>query len=147
MSASTSAEGVPDRRSRPHRVLLVGGVVIAAIVWLVWPNLPGPLVLNTGTSHHLVTVTIDSLRVGHSDIDIDITDRAGAPIGHAAVRIQADQPLMGYAGQPVAAVPAGGHRFHVAALPLMMTGPWELRLSIEAHDGVDQLTLPIWVGG
>ncbi|MGO4613908.1 hypothetical protein AB4305_07005 [Nocardia sp. 2YAB30] len=121
--------------------------MIAVIFWVVWPSPPGPLVLNTGTSHHLVTVTIDSLRIGNTDIDIDITDRAGTSIGHAAVQIQANQPIMGYAGQPVAAVPAGRHRFHAVALPLMMTGPWELRLSIEAHDGVDQLTLPLWVGG
>jgi len=138
-------------RTTDRRVLLAGGVaiviVIATIAWLVRPSPSGPLVLKSGTPHHLVTVTIDSLRIGSTDIDIAVTDRAGATKDHAAVRIQVNQPLMGYAGQPVAAVAAGPGRFHAAAVLLMMTGPWELRLSIDEHDGVDELAVPLWVGG
>ncbi|MFX0577647.1 FixH family protein [Nocardia nepalensis] len=146
MSAPESAIRTTDRR-----VLLAGGavlvVVIAAIAWLVWPRPSGALVLKSGTPHHLVTVTIDNLRIGSTDIDITVTDRAGATKGHAAVRIQASQPLMGYAGQPIMVVAAEPGHFHAAAVPLMMTGPWELRLSIDEHDGVDELTVPLWVGG
>jgi hypothetical protein len=146
MSAPESASRTTDRR-----VLLAGGavlvVVIAAIAWLVRPSPSGPLVLKSGTPHHLVTVTIDNLRIGSTDIDITVTDRTGATKDHAAVRLQANQPLMGYAGQPIAAVAAEPGHFHAAAVPLMMTGPWELHLSIDEHDGVDELTVPLWVGG
>ncbi|WP_433205226.1 FixH family protein [Nocardia sp. CA-107356] len=146
MSVTESAARTTDRR-----VLLAGGaalvIVIAAIAWLLWPSQSGPLVLKSGTPHHLVTVTIDSLRIGSTDIDIAVTDRTGVTKDHAAVRIQVNQPLMGYAGQSVTAVAAGPGRFHAVAVPLMMTGPWELRLSIDDHDGVDELTVPLWVGG
>ncbi|MFD0360197.1 FixH family protein [Nocardia sp. GCM10030253] len=148
MSATTQAT---DAGPRSRRVLVAGAVVIAVVIaalgWLVWPSAPEPMVLNTGTPHHLVTLTIDNVRLGNTDIDVTVTDRAGAPIDHAAVRIQANQLLMGHAGQPVAAAPSGPGRFHAFAVPLMMTGPWDLRLTIDTHHGVDQLTLPLWVGG
>ncbi|GAA5109033.1 FixH family protein [Nocardia iowensis] len=134
---------------RPLRVLAIAGavLVLVAIGWLVWPRSPAPVVLNAGTPQHLVTVTIDSLRIGDTAVDVTVTDRAGTPIDHAAVQVQAIQPLMGHAGPPVPASSAGSGRFRAAAVSLMMTGPWELRLSIDAHHGVDQLTLPLWVGG
>ncbi|MGW4772409.1 hypothetical protein ACWEO2_30775 [Nocardia sp. NPDC004278] len=146
MSGSESGVRTTDRR-----LLLAGGaavaIVLAAVIWLVWPSPAGPLVLKSGTPSHLVTVAIDNLRIGSTDIDITVTDRAGASKDHVAVRIQANQPLMGHAGQPIAAVPAGTGRFHAAAVPLMMTGPWELRLSIDEHGSVDELAVPLWVGG
>ncbi|PXX60957.1 YtkA-like protein [Nocardia tenerifensis] len=122
-------------------------IVVAVIGWLVWPSPPEPVVLKTGTPQHLVTVTIDSLRLGDTAVDIAVTDRDGAPVDHAAVRIQANQPLMGHAGTPVQAAASGPGRFHAASVPLMMTGPWELRLLIDAHNAVDQVTVPLWVGG
>ncbi|MFQ6329874.1 FixH family protein [Nocardia sp. CWNU-33] len=135
---------------RPGVLVGGGGVVIAVIAvigWLVWPRSPAPVVLNTGTPQHLVTVTVDRLRLGTTDIDITITDRAGVPIDHGAVLLQANQPLMGHAGQPVTAAPMSPGHFHAAGVALMMTGPWDLRLSIDTHDGGEQLTLPVWVGG
>ncbi|WP_433715372.1 hypothetical protein ACQP2U_15960 [Nocardia sp. CA-084685] len=132
-------------------VLLAGGavvvIVLAAIAWFVWPRPSGPLVLKTGSPQHLVTVSIDSVRIGSTAIDITVTDRIGATKDHAAVSIQANQPLMGHAGEPVAAMATGPGHFHAAAVPLMMTGPWELRLSIDEHDSIDELAVPIWVGG
>ncbi|MFB8277842.1 FixH family protein [Nocardia colli] len=122
-------------------------VVIAVVGWLVWPNPRTPVVLKTGTAQHLVTVTIDSLRLGETAVDVTVTDRAGSPVDHAAVQIQAIQPLMGHAGASVPAAANGSGRFHAPAVSLMMTGPWELRLSIDAHHGIDQVTLPLWVGG
>ncbi|WP_405162610.1 FixH family protein [Nocardia sp. NBC_01499] len=126
----------------------VGVVVILAVIgWLVWPSPHAPVVLKTGTPQHLVTVTIDSLRLGDTAVDVTVTDRAGTPIDHAAVQVQAIQPLMGHAGASVPAAATGPGRFHATAVSLMMTGPWELRLSIDAHNGIDQVTLPLWVGG
>lgn len=146
MSAPESAARAIDRR-----VLLGGAValvlVLAVVGRLVWPSRSGPLVLKTGTAQHLVIVSIDSVRIGATDIDVTVTDRTGATKDHAAVQIQANQPLMGYAGQPVAALATGPGRFHATAVSLMMTGPWELRVSIDEHDSVDLLTVPLWVGG
>ncbi|MEV6560435.1 FixH family protein [Nocardia sp. NPDC051756] len=134
---------------RSLRIAAVAVVVVAIAVigWLVWPSPRTPVVLKTGTPQHLVTVTIDSLRLGETAVDVTVTDRAGAPIDHAAVQIQAIQPLMGHAGAAVPAAANGSGRFHAPAVSLMMTGPWELRLSIDAHNGIDQVTLPLWVGG
>jgi hypothetical protein len=151
MSAAVTTTRATDHGLRSRRVLVAVGVatvvVIAVVGWLVWPSPPDPVVLNSGTPHHLVTVTLDSVRLGATAIEVTVTGRAGAPIDHGAVQIQANQTLMGHAGQPIAAVPSGDGRFRAAAVPLMMTGPWELRLSIDTHDGVEQLTLPLWVGG
>ncbi|WP_433520909.1 FixH family protein [Nocardia pseudovaccinii] len=135
--------------ARRKSVLLAGGavIVIVALAWFVRPRPSEPLVLQTGTAQHLVTVSIDSLRIGTAAIDITVTDRAGATKDHAAVRIQANLPLMGHAGQPITATATGPGHFHAASVPLMMTGQWELRLSIDEHDGLDELAVPIWVGG
>ncbi|MFE9581060.1 FixH family protein [Nocardia sp. NPDC006044] len=133
--------------SRRAVAAVVVVVVIAVVGWLVWPSARTPVVLKTGTPHHLVTVTIDSVRLGETAVDVTVTDRDGAPIDHAAVQIQAIQPLMGHAGAPVPAAANGSGRFHAPAISLMMTGPWELRLSIDAHNGIDRVTLPLWVGG
>lgn len=140
----------PESASRKG-ILRAGGVVLvivlAAIAWFVWPRPSDPLVLRTGTGRHLVTVSIDSLRIGGTAVDITVTDRAGATKDHAAVCIQANQPLLGHAGQPIATTATGPGHFHAASVPLMMTGPWELRLTIDEHDSVDELTVPIWVAG
>ncbi|WP_406230223.1 hypothetical protein [Nocardia sp. NBC_01009] len=149
-AAPTAAPATGQGSWRPGVLVGGGGVVIAVIVWLVWlvwPRSPAPVVLNTGTPQHLVTVTVDRLRLGTTDMDITITDRAGVPIDHGAVLLQANQPLMGHAGQPVTAAPMSPGHFHAAGVALMMTGPWDLRLSIDTHDGGEQLTLPVWVGG
>jgi hypothetical protein len=141
----------PTIDRRPRRVLAVGIVVaaiaLAAIVWLMWPSPSGPLELHSGTPRHIVTVTIDSPRLGNTVIDIIVTDRTGNPINQATVQVQAIEPLMGYAGQPGMSVATGPGHYRTTAIPLMMTGPWQLRLSIDARDGIDQLTLPLWVGG
>ncbi|WP_433755231.1 FixH family protein [Nocardia sp. CA-135398] len=135
----------------PRKGVLAGGavvvIVLAAIAWFVWPRPSGPLVLKTGSAQHLVTISIESVRIGSTAIDVTVSDRSGATKDHAAVSIQANQPLMGHAGQPVAAMSTGPGHFRAASVPLMMTGPWELRLSIDEHDSVDELAVPIWVGG
>jgi hypothetical protein len=56
-------------------------------------------------------------------------------------------PLMGHATAPVPAVAAGSGRYHADGVSLMMAGQWELLLSIDSTDGVDQLTLPLTVSG
>lgn len=149
MTATVAQPAESPDRARP-RALLIGGIAVAVVVAigvLIWPSPPGPVVVHAGTSRYVVTATIERPRIGSTDVDIDLTDHAGRPVGRAAVGIEAIMPLMGYADPVVAATSVDSTHFHVAGVPLMMTGPWELRLSIDAPDGVDNLTLPLTVSG
>jgi hypothetical protein len=121
------------------KVLLafLAAVALGVIGWLVWPAPPGPLVLHASS----VTVTIVRPRLGTTDLDISTS--AGA-----FILAQASMPLMGYATPQVAATAAGGGRYTVAAVHLMTTGPWELRLSITPRGGTrEDLMLPFDVTG
>jgi nitrogen fixation protein FixH len=127
---------------------MVAAVVAAVILGLlVWPKPPGPVALRAGTSHYVVTATVDSARMGTTDIEVDLATRAGGPVGHAMVEIEAIMPLMGHATPPVSADSLGNGHYRAAQVPLMMTGPWELQVSIDAADGVDNLILPLSVSG
>ena len=152
-SPSTPPTAEPTRRpQRPRAALLAAGIVAAAAVvtvalgWLLWPTPPGPAVLHTGTARYAVTVTVDTPRIGDTSVEIDLASRTGGTEPPAEVAIDAVMPLMGHAVPPLSALPMGG-RYHAHGLPLMMTGPWELRLSIPAADGVESLTLPLQVSG
>jgi hypothetical protein len=139
----------------PRRVrssLTVGGILAAiatavVLAGLVWPIPPGPDVFHAGTSHYVVTATVDHPKVGASAVEIDVTNRTGSPAHPAAVNIQAVMPQMGHASPPVPAVPLGGGRYHADGVPLMMAGPMELLVSIDFAGGVDRLTLPLTVSG
>ena len=128
---------------------MVAAVVAAVILGLlVWPKPPGPVALRAGTSHYVITATVDSARMGTTDIEVDLATRAGGPVDQAMVQIQAIMPLMGHASAPVPAdASAGNGHYRVAQVPLMMTGPWELQVSINAPDGADNLILPLPVSG
>jgi hypothetical protein len=134
------------------RRVLVAGVAVAAILvagvlfWFLRPTPAGPVVLHAGTPHHAVTATVGSAKTGTTAIDVGLTDRAGGPALPVTVEIEAVMPLMGHATPPVAAAPTGGGHYRADAVPLLMAGPWELRLSISTPGGVETLTLPISVG-
>lgn len=152
MTASALIARTTDPARRPGRFPFPGGIAlaIAAIVgvgWLLWPTPPGRAVMHTGTSHYIATATVDSPRIGATGIDIDLTDRNGGPVDRAMVRVEAIMPLMGYASPSVTAAAAGAGHYRAAAVDLMMTGPWELQVSIDAPDGADELTLPLQVSG
>jgi hypothetical protein len=131
------------------RIGVVATVVVAAVAvgWLAWPKPPGQAVLHTGTSRYVVTATVDNPRIGATAVEIDLAGRTGGSTRPATVRIEAVMPLMGHATPPVAAIPAGSGRYHADGVSLMMAGQWELLLSIDSTDGVDQLTLPLTVSG
>lgn len=155
MTGSTSLPQTLDPATRvgPRRRVLVGGAMVAAVVaavilgLLVWPKPPGPVALHAGTSHYVITATVDSARMGTTDIEVDLATRAGGPVDHAMVEIEAIMPLMGHATPLVSADSLGNGHYRAAQVPLMMTGPWELQVSIDAADGVDNLILPLSVSG
>jgi hypothetical protein len=152
-STSPSVEPAPgSKRTRDAALVAVGIIVAAAVVavvlgWLLWPTAPGPAVLHTGTARYAVTVTVGTPRMGDTSVEIDLTSRTGGTALPDAVAIDAVMPLMGHAVPPLSAVPVGAGRYHADGLHLMMTGPWELRLSIPAAGGVEVLTLPLPVSG
>jgi hypothetical protein len=141
------------RRPRRNRGVLAATGAVAAVAlaivagWLLWPTPPGPAVLHGGTARYVVTATVDSPRIGAAAVDIDLTTRTGDPAPPVAVDVEAVMPLMGHATPPVAAVPVGGGRYRAEGVPLMMTGPWQLRISMTAADGIDHLMLPLSVSG
>jgi hypothetical protein len=147
---TTAAAG---SREQYQRGSLAAGIVAAAAIvavalgWLLWPTPPGHAVLHTGTARYVVTITVDNPRIGDTSIDVDLAARGGVTELPAAVAIDAVMPLMGHAVPPLSALPVAGGRYHADGLQLMMTGPWQLRLSIPAADGVESLTLPLQVSG
>lgn len=150
-STTDAARPQPDS-SRAPRVQAAGiGVVAIALLalvgWLVWPSAPGALVLHSGIADHIVTVTVASHRMGETSIDLMVTDRAGKPVPQAVIRVQAIEPRMGYSDPPISATAQGSGRYHAADVSFMMTGPWNLQVSIAAGGGTDQLSLPLWIGG
>jgi hypothetical protein len=147
VSQPVDAAARPPRSRRVRILLTAGGLVVAVILaWLVWPSPGGAAVLHTGNSHYVVTATVDNPRVGATTVEIDVTSRTGGPDHPGVVTVQAVMPLMGHAAPPVAAVPIGG-RYRADGVPLMMTGPMELLLSIDFAGGVDHLMLPLTVSG
>jgi hypothetical protein len=119
----------------------LGVVMMAVAGWLVWPSAPGPLVLRAATGASPVTVTVERPRLGITDVDISASPGA-------FILVQASMPLMGYATPQVAATAAGGGRYTVAAVHLMTTGPWELRLAVTPRGGTrEDLMVPFDVTG
>ncbi|MEV6851069.1 hypothetical protein [Actinoplanes sp. NPDC051411] len=123
-------------------LLAAAGVVVLGVIgWLVWPAAPGPLVLHASTRVSAVTVTIARPRLGTTDLDISTSPGA-------FILAQGVMPLIGYATPEVAATAAGGGRYTVAAVHLMTTGPWELRLAVTPRGGTrEDLVLPFDVTG
>jgi hypothetical protein len=130
-------------------LLAVAGVIVLGVLgWLVWPSSPGPAVLHASTNASEVTVTVSRPRLGLTDLSIALATPSGAAQPGAFIQAQASMPLMGYATPQVAATAAGGGSYTVAAVHLMTTGPWELRLSITPRDGSrEDLLLPFDVTG
>jgi hypothetical protein len=112
-------------------------VVLGVVGWLLWPSPPGATDLHGASAHYAVDATIDSPRMGNTSVDIALT---GSP---ATVTVEAVMPLMGMATPALPATPAGGGHYAVADVPLMMTGPWELHVTV----GTEDIVLPFTVSG
>ena len=133
--------------------LRMAGIAVAAVAliglvgWLLWPSPPAATALHSGTTRYVVSATIDPPRIGSADVTIDLTARNGTAQA-ASVTVEAVTPLMGFATPARPATAAGAGRYTVTGVPLMMTGPWELHVSIAGPGGgSDDLTLPFTVSG
>lgn len=118
--------------------IVVGVLLVLGVAgWLLWPSPPGATDLHGASAHYAVAATIDSPRIGDTSVDIAVTG------GPATVTVEAVMPLMGFATPALPAASAGGGHYAVAGVPLMMTGPWELHVTVGAED----IVLPFTVSG
>ncbi len=115
--------------------------------WLLWPQSTRSIELHGGTERFVVTVTAANTRLGASDIDLRVDDRAGRPVQGLTIRLDASQPRMGYADAPVPAVDSGPGRYHAAGVEFMTTGQWDLTFILAGPDGTDRFTVPLWISG
>ena len=123
-------------------------VVLVLAGWLLWPSQPGATVLYAGTARYTATITVADPRIGSTDITVALATRGGTPAGDATVVVQATMPLMGLATPPLHATATGARRYDTSDVPLMMTGPWQLRLTITGPTGTtDNLLVPLDVTG
>ncbi|GAA3113227.1 hypothetical protein JOF29_002858 [Kribbella aluminosa] len=123
----------------------VAVVLVASLLVLLLPMQPAPTVLHTGTARYIVTATVDNPLTGVTAIEFAFATRTASTASATAVDLEAVMPLMGHATESIRAVPLGGDRYRVDGVPLMMAGPWELLVSIEAGGTAEHLTLPLSV--
>ena len=123
----------------------VGLVAVGVLGWLLWPSPQPATVLHSG--HAPLRDHGDRRPAPHRqhDVTVDVSPRDGAAARD--VTVEAVMPLMGFATPPAAAVDQGGRRT-ASGVPLMMTGPWELYVSVTGRDGsTDTAMVPFTVSG
>jgi FixH protein len=116
---------------------------IAAILGLLGANVAGVVILIATSSARAAQVlpiefTVDEPDTlgwtvsasGHIDgIDVAVTDRAGAPIGDAIVRVEGFQRAHGRESVALVLPPAAPGHYHVATL--LRTGWYDLKIVVE----------------
>lgn len=146
-----TADPAPRTVVTGRRAIVVAAVVAAVLIlvgWLRWPSSPGATVLYTGTARYTATITVADPRIGSTDITVALATRTGTPAGNATIVVQATMPLTGLATPPLPATATGSGRYDTPDVPLMMTGPWQLRLTITDPTGTsDNLLVPLTVTG
>ncbi|OQR61599.1 hypothetical protein B6E66_23445 [Streptomyces maremycinicus] len=107
---------------------------------------PSGTSLTSGTAHDVVTLTVSDPQTGTTGVDVELTPRDGvaAPDSSTTVTVAAVLPTVGHAVPEYTATRTAGTTYHVAGLPLMMIGRWELLVDISGNDGRhDQLVVPL----
>ncbi len=132
--------------TRVAAIAVAAAVLLGVVGWLLWPSPPTATAVRGGTSRYLVSATIDPPRIGDAAVTIDLTTQDGAA-PNVTVSVAGVMPLMGFATPSLPAMAEGGGRYTVGDLPLMMTGPWELRVSVASAGNTDELALPFTVSG
>lgn len=139
-----------ESAGRAVAALALAVAAVVAVAWLMWPDPPRPVIAHAGTPSYVATVVLDSPRQGMHDVEIDLSDRTGAPLTNAGVAVEAVMPLMGHAGPSVpATAPAGGLPHRARGVHLMMTGPWQLLVTVRGNPASppEVMSVPVTVTG
>ncbi|MFI0424016.1 hypothetical protein [Spongiactinospora sp. 9N601] len=149
------------------RRVLVAAVLLAATLltalsvhalWTPWHGTAQPAsdapqgaaTLTGGTAHETVTLTVSTPVTGTTAVDVRLVPRdkaAYALAGGAApvVTISAVLPTAGHAVPEYTAVRTADDIYHVADLPLMMAGRWQVLVVIDAAGRHSRLGFPLTV--
>lgn len=139
-----------------RRRFLIAGAVLAAVLLtaltLRWVSTAGTTdsaaggtTLTGGTAHDVVTLTIASPRIGMTAVDVQLAPRKGTvTTGQVpSVTVSAVLPTAGHAVPEYTAARAANGQYHVSALPLMMTGRWEVLVDIDGRGRHDRVVFPL----
>ncbi|MEO3875834.1 hypothetical protein ABGB18_44235 [Nonomuraea sp. B12E4] len=145
------------------RRLLVAAVVVAAILltalsvhalWAPWSGgtrpasdsvPPGAVTLTGGTAHDVVTLTVSAPVTGVTPVHVRLVPRDAAVRSSPVVTVSAALPTAGHATPDFTAVQAADNSYHVAGLPLMMSGRWEFLVAIDGDGRHGRLVFPFTV--
>jgi len=78
----------------------------------------------------VVTLDADTSQPGPTDLTISVMDQTGAPVSEARVTVFSEMAGMAQDSQGIAAVEREAGRYRVEAVPLNMSGPWQLTARI-----------------
>jgi hypothetical protein len=129
----------------------------------------GAVTLVGGTAHEVVTLTVSAPVTGVTPVDVRLAPRDAtvrpAPVVRPApavgsvpavglapaarsvlvVTVSAVLPTAGHAVPGRVAVRVSGDSYHVAGLPLMMPGRWELLVAMDGDGRHERLVFPLTV--
>ncbi|MCA2223758.1 hypothetical protein [Nonomuraea aurantiaca] len=144
------------------RRFLVAAVVLAATLltalsvhalWAPWPGAARPasdaprgaITLTGGTARDMVILTVSAPVTGSTALDVRLVPRGGTATGGPApvVMVSAALPTAGHAVPDCTAVRAPDGHYHVAALPLMMPGRWQVLVTVDGDGHRDRLVFPL----
>nr|WP_042181224.1 FixH family protein [Kibdelosporangium sp. MJ126-NF4]CEL14892.1 hypothetical protein [Kibdelosporangium sp. MJ126-NF4]CTQ96477.1 hypothetical protein [Kibdelosporangium sp. MJ126-NF4] len=116
----------------------LGALIVAVAALLFWPTTGETRQLVADSQRYTFKVVAQPLKQGTNSLDIDITDRAGAPAS-GEVTIEPAMPQMGHALSLVTAVQTQPGRFRVDNVDLPMAGQWEITVSL----GTERVVVPL----
>lgn len=117
---------------------VLGAVVVAVAALLLWPRSGETHQLLADSRHYSFKVSAQPSKQGTNSLDIEVTDRAGAP-ATGDVTVEPAMPQMGHALSPVTAVLTQPGRFRVDGVDLPMAGQWEITVSL----GTERVVVPL----
>ncbi|MEO3793225.1 hypothetical protein ABGB14_23685 [Nonomuraea sp. B10E15] len=147
-----------SRRFLVAAVLLAGTLLTALSVralWAPWSGTaqpasdapPGAATLTGGTARETVTLTVSTPVTGTTAVDVRLVPRDAAATGGAppVVTVSAVLPTAGHAVPDHPAARTVDGRYHVADLPLMMPGRWQVVVAVDGDGRHDRLVFPLTV--
>lgn len=96
---------------------------------------PDPVQVTGSVSGVSIALEVEQPAAGAQAASLLLTDRAGRPVGGAAVVASATMPQMGHAGQVVTGSALGGGRYALRGDLFPMAGRWDVRIRVDLRTG------------